>query len=315
MAHEGRPAVRMLPSRVRSFRAFSTSRSSIFRKTCKKAKKRIRVYITIYTNNQLPTVCSAASVKYKDIMQCNKPLMVLLQRKGSRIEALMCHYSTKTVDGSIYLSESSLFGLFQSEDPSTLQQRAERQALALTHARHLPLGAHPAVDLVELQHQQTVVRRPPLMTSLPCSECSLPTHLPQDHLLALGLPGQQQQAADQQLLLQRETLSVRGSAPAALRRHAVAVHLGQHPGHLRQADPRAWVKRRKEGSEETQQREKDRERVIMMMMATLTTGFHLRPGRALPLVALHYLYRSPGGGAEATVVQETSGGKKGTIQD
>lgn len=33
--HEGSPAARMLPIRVRSFRAFSTSLSSIFRKTCR----------------------------------------------------------------------------------------------------------------------------------------------------------------------------------------------------------------------------------------------------------------------------------------
>lgn len=33
--HEGSPAARMLPSSVRSFRAFSTSFSSIFRNTCR----------------------------------------------------------------------------------------------------------------------------------------------------------------------------------------------------------------------------------------------------------------------------------------
>lgn len=100
------------------------------------------------------------------------------------------------------------------------------------------------------------------MTSSPSPSSSPPTHLPQDDLLVPRLPGQQQQAADQQLLLQRETLSVRGSAPAALRRHAVAVHLRQHPGHLRQADPRACVKRggRRGGGEvsgEARRRERD----------------------------------------------------------
>lgn len=33
--HEGSPADRMLPNKVRSFRAFSTSFSSIFRNTCR----------------------------------------------------------------------------------------------------------------------------------------------------------------------------------------------------------------------------------------------------------------------------------------
>lgn len=74
------------------------------------------------------------------------------------------HRSFQPYEGalvSLYLSESSLFGLFQSEDPSTLQQGAERQALGLSDGRHLPCGAHSAVDLVELKHQQTAVRRPP----------------------------------------------------------------------------------------------------------------------------------------------------------
>lgn len=52
----------------------------------------------------------------------------------------------------VYLGESSLFSFFQGEDPSTLQQRAEWQALGLTHGRHLSPGAHSAVDLVELKH-------------------------------------------------------------------------------------------------------------------------------------------------------------------
>lgn len=59
---------------------------------------------------------------------------------------------TKRDEGRSYLGEPSLFGLFQGEDPSTLQQGAERQTLALADGRHLPLGAQSAVNLVELQH-------------------------------------------------------------------------------------------------------------------------------------------------------------------
>lgn len=51
-----------------------------------------------------------------------------------------------------YLGESSLFGLLQREDSSTLQQTAERQTLALTDGRHLTLSAQTAVHLVELKH-------------------------------------------------------------------------------------------------------------------------------------------------------------------
>lgn len=73
------------------------------------------------------------------------------------------------------------------------------------------------------------------------------SHLPEDDLFALSVAYEQQQAADQQLLLQRETLSIRA---AALRRHPVAVHLRQNPRDLRKADPwsctqprtgRVWV--------------------------------------------------------------------------
>lgn len=134
------------------------------------------------------------------------------------------------------------------------------------------------------------------MTSSPSPKGSLLTHLPQDDLLAPRLPDQQQQAADQQLLLQRETLSVRGSAPAALRRHAVAVHLRQHPGHLRQADPRACVKRGGKGRGASAEKTGEKRETSKRVTATLTAGFHLRPGRSFPLVALHHLHRSPAGG-------------------
>lgn len=57
-----------------------------------------------------------------------------------------------TVEQCLYLGETSLFGFLQSKDASTLQQTAERQTLALTDCRHLPLGTQTTVDLVELKH-------------------------------------------------------------------------------------------------------------------------------------------------------------------
>lgn len=59
------------------------------------------------------------------------------------------------------------------------------------------------------------------------------THLPQDHLSGLSVAYEQQQAADQQLLLEGETLSLR---VAAMGGHAVTVNLREHAGHLRKAD-------------------------------------------------------------------------------
>lgn len=60
-----------------------------------------------------------------------------------------------------------------------------------------------------------------------------PSHLPQDDLFGFSVAYEQQQAADQQLLLKGEALGVRA---AAVRRHAVAVNLWEHAGHLRKAD-------------------------------------------------------------------------------
>ena len=72
-------------------------------------------------------------------------------------------------------------------------------------------------------------------------------HLSEDDLFALPVAYEQQQAADQQLLLQGETLSVRAAA-AALRRHPVAVHLRQHPRNLGKADPRRCTPEEKKKS-------------------------------------------------------------------
>lgn len=122
--------------------------------------------------------------------------------------------------GRSYLGESGLFGLLQGEDSSALQQTAEGQTLALAHRRHLPPSAQTAVHLVELEntreHKRTVSQDGG--ESEPAQEGA--PHLPQDHFLGLPAAYQQQQAADQQLLLEGETLRV-----TAVRRHAVAVNL------------------------------------------------------------------------------------------
>lgn len=68
------------------------------------------------------------------------------------------------------------------------------------------------------------------------------SHLSEDDLFALPVFNEQQEAADEQLLLQRETLSIR--AAAARRRHAVAVHLRQHTRDLREADSRRCTRTR-----------------------------------------------------------------------
>lgn len=65
---------------------------------------------------------------------------------------------------------------------------------------------------------------------------SLPSHLSQGDLLALAVADEQQEAADQELLLQGEALSF----ACARGRHAVAVHLRQHPRNLGNAHPRHW---------------------------------------------------------------------------
>lgn len=59
------------------------------------------------------------------------------------------------------------------------------------------------------------------------------THLSQDHFFGLPAAYEQQQAADQELLLKGETL---GLGRAAVGGHAVAVDLREHAGHLRKAD-------------------------------------------------------------------------------
>lgn len=80
----------------------------------------------------------------------------------------------------------------------------------------------------------------------------------------------------------------------------------------------AWRGWEEEGTS-AERTEEGRETSCKRLAATLTAGFHLRPGRALPLVALHHLHRSPGGRkttGEHTEQfrREVEGNKKGTIQ-
>lgn len=117
------------------------------------------------------------------------------------------------------------------------------------------------------------------------------THLPQDHLFGLSAACEQQQAADQELLLQGETLGV---SVAAVGCHTVAVNLREHPGHLRKADLRC-CKQTTRGVQPfwscafTDQ---------TSAAAELTFGVVALMRLFLPLVRLHDLNSSPGKKAE-----------------
>lgn len=76
----------------------------------------------------------------------------------------------------------------------------------------------------------------------PCHK--MPAHLAQRDLAALAATREQQQAADQKLLLEWEALAVRAAATAG---HAVAVDLRQHPRHLGHAHTHSWREREREG--------------------------------------------------------------------
>lgn len=192
----------MLPIRVRSFSAFSTSVSSIFKNTCR--------------NRGHPG-----------------------GDRGVRSKWVRSPKTCRRVKPS-YLGEPSLFGLLQGEDPSALQEAAEGQTLALAHRGHLPPGTQAAVGLVELEDRRGVSEG---RAGGRGRRRRSTTHLPQDHLSAPSAADQQQQAADQQLLLEGEALAV------AAGRHAVAVNLGEHAGHLGKADLGGCGQQRRRGGQ------------------------------------------------------------------
>lgn len=120
------------------------------------------------------------------------------------------------------------------------------------------------------------------------------SHLPEDDLFALSVAYEQQQAADQQLLLQRETLSIRA---AALRRHPVAVHLRQNPRDLRKADPWSCTQPRTgrvRVSVQVCQVGNNNQQTLQQIKSALTFSFSFWVWCFLPLVRLHNLHSSPG---------------------